>query len=426
LKKEPKNFFPWRAAGEPRPKGQKVFCFFFSKKKTFLAYARYRAMPAKQDIPALTGLRGAAALWVAAYHLLLPAHFVTGRAAAMLGRGYLAVDLFFVLSGFVMALSYGHLFAAGVTGGAFGRFLWRRLARLYPLYGLILVTRFAYTALRYHSFDLPRPWIAAPLDDPAWDMPANLLMVQSWGLAGSSIGTAWSISAEWGAYWLFPILATLVLWRRWTTALATLAAAAALILAVALLDAGSGTHAGVLDAWNGLTAGPMMRCLGGFTLGMGLWRLAAIPRVAAIANTAPFRAGVLLALTVLVATGAPDLAIYPILPLLVLTLACTTGPTLFATPALVWLGDISYALYLLHIFLLHPLDVTRAQARLVLPDWAADAAAPALIAAILLAAAHLAHHVIERPGRRLMMRLADRQTRPRQAAALTVTLTPTT
>jgi peptidoglycan/LPS O-acetylase OafA/YrhL len=382
-------------------------------------------MPAKPDIPALTGLRGAAALWVAAYHLLLPAGFVTGRPAAMLGRGYLAVDLFFVLSGFVMALRYGQHFAAGLSGPVFGRFLWRRLARLYPLYGLILVTRFAYTLLRYHSFDLPRAWIAAPLVDPAWDLPANLLMVQSWGLAGSSIGTAWSISAEWGAYWLFPILATLVLWRRWTTALATLAAAAALILAVALLDAGSGYHAGVLDAWNGLTAGPIMRCLGGFTLGMGLRRLATIPPVAAAAGSPPCRAAILLALAAMITTGAPDLAIYPILALLVLALACGTSPTIFATPALVWLGEISYALYLLHIFLLHPLDLARAQARLVLPPWAADLAAPAAIFALLLAAAHLTHHAVERPGRRLMMRLADRHMRARQTAALPVTLTPT-
>jgi peptidoglycan/LPS O-acetylase OafA/YrhL len=383
-------------------------------------------MPAKQDIPALTGLRGAAALWVACYHLLLPAGFVTGRLAAMLGRGYLAVDLFFVLSGFVMALSYGHLFAANRARGAFGHFLWRRLARLYPLYGLILVVRFAYTALRYHSFDLPRPWIAAPLADPAWDMPTNLLMVQSWGLAGSSIGTAWSISAEWGAYWLFPILAMLVLWRGWPTALVTLAGAAALILGVAALDAGNGAHAGVLDAWNGLTAGPMMRCLGGFTLGMGLYRLAALPRVAASARSAAFRAAILLVLVAMLAIGGPDLAIYPLFPLLVLSLACTTGPTLFATPALVWLGDISYALYLLHIFLLHPLDVTRAQSRLMLPYWAADIVAPAAIFAVLLAAAHLTHRAIERPGRRLMLRLSDRHIRPRQAAALTVTLTPTT
>jgi peptidoglycan/LPS O-acetylase OafA/YrhL len=120
------------------------------------------------------------------------------------------------------------------------------------------------------------------------------------------------------------------------------------------------------------------------------------------------------------------LAIYPLFPLLVLSLACTTGPTLFATPALVWLGDISYALYLLHIFLLHPLDVTRAQSRLMLPYWAADIVAPAAIFAVLLAAAHLTHRAIERPGRRLMLRLSDRHIRPRQAAALTVTLTPTT
>ena len=411
-----------------------MICVGVGDGASFLAHAtrlpppRYGPMPSRQDIPALTGLRGAAALWVALYHLVLPAGFVTGLAAAMLGRGYLAVDLFFVLSGFVMALTYGGLFRDRPDAATVGRFLLRRIARLYPLYGLILVFRFVYTALRYGSFALPRPWIAAPLVHPALDVPANFLLIQAWGLSSSSIGTAWSISTEWGAYFLFPFLAMLVLWRGWRTALIVTAAAVALIPAVAILDGAGGYHAGALDAWNGLTARPLMRCLGGFVIGMALWRLSGMPAVARIAGAWPARAGVFVLLVGLIAAGAPDIAIYPLFPAAVLCLATGRGVTVFAWRGLVWLGEISYALYLLHIFLLHPLDVTRAGARLMLDPPLADAASLACIFAMLLGASDLCHRRIEIPGRAFVMRLGEglRYLQPRQEKALAANLTPNT
>ncbi len=364
----------------------------------------------KPDIPALTGLRGIAAVWVAAYHLLLPAGFVTGAPARVLGRGYLAVDLFFVLSGFVMALNYGGRFRASPELSVFGHFLWRRAARLYPLYGTILIGRFAYTLLRYGTFTLPRPWIAAPLAHPVIDLPANLLLVQSWGLGGSSIGTAWSISTEWGAYFLFPLLALMILWRGRRAAAAMAAMAVMAVLATAALDASSGYHAGLLDAWNGATLQPMLRCLGGFTLGVALWRLRQWPPAARVAAAPLACGGVLLALFALLAADAPDLAIYPLFPALVFCLACGGGgiAEIFSLRAAVWLGEISYALYLLHIFLLHPLDVSRAAARLAMPVAAADVVAPASLFVLLVAASHAAWRHIEMPGRRLMMTLAER------------------
>ena len=68
--------------------------------------------PPRQEIGALTGLRGVAACWVAMYH----GHEfgrLAGPAGVLLRHGYLAVDVFFVLSGFVMGLSYAHMFAPG-------------------------------------------------------------------------------------------------------------------------------------------------------------------------------------------------------------------------------------------------------------------------------------------------------------------------
>jgi peptidoglycan/LPS O-acetylase OafA/YrhL len=382
-----------------------------------------------KDIPALTGVRGAAALWVALYHLLLPARFITGALAAMLARGYLAVDLFFVLSGFVMALTYGGSFRTLPRPVAVGRFLLRRIARLYPLYALILLSRFAYTALRYGSFALPRPWIAAPLAHPLIDIPANLFLVQAWGITGSSIGTAWSISTEWGAYFLFPGLCLILLWRSRALATAALCIAVALVLAAAASNASDGGfHAGLLDAWDGSTAGPMLRCAGGFMLGMAVWRISRVPRIARIAGAWPARAGVLVLFLGLLAAGAPDLAIYPLFPAIVLCLATGRAPTMFACRPLVRLGEISYALYLLHIFLLHPLDVARSGARSILPPGPADLLACTAILALLLVLSALCYRRIEMPGRALILRLGSRLVdgESGQAQAMAPRLTPNT
>lgn len=66
-------------------------------------------MAVKREIKALTGLRGAAALIVVAYHYLQSDIAHPGPIRC----GYLAVDLFFILSGFVMALNYGERFRDG-------------------------------------------------------------------------------------------------------------------------------------------------------------------------------------------------------------------------------------------------------------------------------------------------------------------------
>src|SRR5947209_6333252 len=72
-------------------------------------------MDRNKEIKTLTGLRGVAATVVMLYHF----SYSEQMNSFLIGRGYLAVDLFFVLSGFVMALSYGHLFAGRIPG-----FLW--------------------------------------------------------------------------------------------------------------------------------------------------------------------------------------------------------------------------------------------------------------------------------------------------------------
>ena len=88
-------------------------------------------MPAKVQMDALHGLRGLAAVCV----MLLHFAWLTGFHIAP--RAYTAVDMFFLLSGFVIAHAYDPRFASGMTLYAFAK---ARLIRLYPLYFLGLLS----------------------------------------------------------------------------------------------------------------------------------------------------------------------------------------------------------------------------------------------------------------------------------------------
>ena len=148
--------------------------------------------PERDTFSPLNGLRGVAAIVVVIYH----SRAMTGRSLAP--HGYLAVDLFFVLSGFVIAHAYDRRLAAGL--GAF-RFFWLRVKRFYPLYlvGLLLgaaavamdmlrppasitPTEFAGTLLAGLLF-LPLPWSPLyPFNVPAWSLLCELLINLAYGL----------------------------------------------------------------------------------------------------------------------------------------------------------------------------------------------------------------------------------------------------
>ena len=93
-------------------------------------------------IQSLVGIRGYLALVVVAVHL---APFAIALAPATRGfflpiwhHAYVALDLFFVLSGFVVTAGYRKVFARWPGWAAYGRFLWARLSRFYPVHLAVL------------------------------------------------------------------------------------------------------------------------------------------------------------------------------------------------------------------------------------------------------------------------------------------------
>ena len=236
----------------------------------------------RKEIAPLTGLRGVAACWVVVYHVH-EFDQVGGPFAPLLKHGYLAVDVFFILSGFVMALSYQPLFAAGFTGRNYATFLLRRVARIYPLYA-VLTGIIVFLMLRHLGSRIELEQILARF-------AFNVTLTDAWGLSSPFDGPAWSISTEFGAYLLFPLLAVATLYRSDRSALITAFVCALILSALALLPtprADIGLRQGPLDLFWGGTAWPLLRCITEFSTGLIAYRFAKDPGVQRICGSNAF------------------------------------------------------------------------------------------------------------------------------------------
>jgi peptidoglycan/LPS O-acetylase OafA/YrhL len=357
-------------------------------------------MVRSKEIRSLTGLRGLAALYVIVFHYIGEGLPDTPR-VTILQHGYLAVDLFFILSGFVMALNYKAMFAPGWSVAAHVTFLGRRIARIYPLY--VVCTLCALLLMvAGSSSQMPQ------CDHLGRALGLNLAMVQAWGMGGCGTldGPAWSISTEWAAYLLFPaLLVPTLLGSRavaWITGCLSVAALGWLCLlspavrhspmAFKLLDFTEFSHGLVL-----------VRCVAEFMLGLLCFRVAG-SRVGLAARKSGWLApSIAWLLLVLLALRGTDLGIVLLCAALIVCLASeggesnVAGRVLGSAPAEL-LGVLSYSLYLLHNLFggLH----YRLQVRFSAMGIAhAHVWASVIRAVVLPVTAYGVHRLIEVPGR---------------------------
>ena len=363
-------------------------------------------MAAGPRLHELDGLRGLLALYVAVYHLAAPLS-QPGMALAwlhpLLEPAWFTVDMFFVMSGFVMAHVHGAEFGAGYGSPALRHFFVARVARLYPVHLFALVVM----AIGILPFVLHKPEFTSPDGRFAWTAGlASLLMLHGPWIAQRTWNyPAWSVSAEMHAYLVFPLLAPLIARLRNAGAVALAAACTLVPFAVYQFGLAGETHP--TNGWIVLT-----RVLPLFAAGMAVYRFR---KAAAMRSTAVACVAFVLVPVLLLNPASSALAVLLAPILLLSTLGHPGVRAALSRPVFVWLGAISYSLYMTHA-LVEMFGVNIAVRRFARALHIDIAASPLASAALLLAAIGVAILLgaatwrwIEVPGRRLVLRWLERR-----------------
>lgn len=350
----------------------------------------------------LEGLRGVAALVVVIFHMEIVSAW-----SGVIQNGYLSVDLFFVLSGYVIGSAY----APRLTNiREVLRFLIRRVGRLWPLHVVSFVL--FYGLLCMHSVMSRQPVV---VPSPA-EFVSLLTMTNGFNLFDHNIGNSvsWSAGDELYVYVLFAVICMALRMR------ASLLFAALMITGFAIafrVNADSCfTHGACYDMTYSFG---WARCLAGYFLGALLARHAdalhflTSPKWQVIAALGAL---VLLQLTAV----APALAFAApiVFGLLVASLARDCGPVarLLSKRPLQYLGEVSYALYMSHaifrVYFVNLVDIPGHR------NWVWQTACCAGFLFASFALAHFFHRYIEIPLRERIYALADKLPSVRRSATI--------
>jgi peptidoglycan/LPS O-acetylase OafA/YrhL len=355
------------------------------------------ALHASRYVPALTGIRALAALLVLGMHTEQNVPSGLDSFLPFFARGYLGVDFFFVLSGFIIT----HVYLASVASAklrAVQIFLWHRFIRLYPVHVTVLACLAVVVSLASAAgfgFNNPQEW--------QWrDLIWQLTLLQAWGVTTTPRWNvpSWSISAEWFAYLLFPLVAPALMWVR-DRAIALVVAVAALAATALLFTLADWS----LNTWVGAPA--LTRVFGEFLCGAALCR--AIDQTPEHARPSGdfLAAGAFLAFLFGASAGVADFALVALLALTIFGAATSKrfAARVLGSRPFVWLGEISYSVYMVHFPVL--IIIRRVWEQLGFAQWPASGKMSAFIVtvALVLALAAMVFYVVERPAR---TRLRDR------------------
>jgi peptidoglycan/LPS O-acetylase OafA/YrhL len=340
--------------------------------------------------PSLEGLRFLASLAIVVYHFVPYTERGLTAPEFWSGQFSVAVDLFFVISGIVIANGY---LGRTSTWREYSEFMRRRFARLYPLH---LATLGFYVLVGAAA----AIGILSVANDSKYafdELAPNLLLTHAWGFASqlSFNYVSWSISAEWFVYLLFPPIA-------WAAARPSglIAVGAAFAGAVAISHHWIGRGLPHLT-WDY----SILRALPSFAL--GVWICANRDLIAGLIGPRRAAAGLAVSAALLIAFMATASNRYALLvaayAIVAFAFLCDVGR--LRTP-LAWepisrLGILTYSIYMLHPVVATILLSFLAPRFLGTSFWATVAAVSVAIP-LTIGLAILSYRFFEEPARRML------------------------
>ncbi|WP_291914471.1 acyltransferase [Chitinophaga sp. CB10] len=298
--------------------------------------ARPDALPTKKHYEILDGLRGVAAVMVVIFHFMEVVF--TDPATNFVGHGFLAVDFFFCLSGFVMAYAYDDR----MPQMSLGRFFLQRLIRLHPLVALGAVMAF----LLYLLDPIVPPFAAYGAGSLALILLTSLLLIP-YPVMEERYFNLFSLNApSWSLFWEYiaNIVYALVLWRLPRRAMILLTIVAACGISYVAYTAGN-----VVGGWSGGTFWHgFARVAYSFPAGILIYRYRLI-----IPNRLGFPGLTLLLLAALMMPYFPqnwlvELGIVLVYFPLLIALGAGAALTPALKPVCKFSGQLSYPLYMTH------------------------------------------------------------------------------
>jgi peptidoglycan/LPS O-acetylase OafA/YrhL len=302
----------------------------------------------RAHVDALTGIRGIAAWLVVFYHIrsaFTPS--MPGWVIAIASKGYLAVDLFFVLSGFVLWMTWEARLTTERWHAVSG-FLRKRIARVWPLHAVILTATIALALILVAT---GRP---LPAHFRWGELPLHYLLIQNWGFTSHLAWNdpSWSISTELAAYVAFALLVPAAGQLKMASPTASLIRpiAAATVLIVLLDRFFAFQNESTLGA--NIPYFGLARCLAEFGCGVAMcmvWQRSDGPVLRGTAAAVFIGSLALWLSSIARETLMIPLAFAALVPFIASTSARPRNP--LSSRIAVFLGEISYSTYLAHFLL---------------------------------------------------------------------------
>lgn len=342
-------------------------------------------MNERRELLPLTGIRALAAWVVVFLHLIeqYPAS-VAVPLHRSLHFGSNGVDLFFTLSGIIIAYTYGAQFTT-FSALSYQKFMIKRLGRLYPASVAALLLLAVFGGILVITGRNPDFFVKnTPLD-----LLRHMTLTFNWSVRTHSYNwnvPAWSISMEWLAYLLFPLLWRLV---RKLGQKGLVLIVAALMATMCLLVIATTLNDGVI------------RVLSEFSVGLCLYRLSTLGAFAE--SPLPLISGLCLALFVVLGVwlgwhGDQVRLVVPLLVPVLYTLLLERGALarFCALPGVVYWGRVSYSLYITHFV---ALAIFRLAFNLAGSDPLKLVAATLIQLGLIIGMAIGTYRLVEEPGR---------------------------